>query len=253
MSHDPPGIIGVLHLPPLPGAPKYENNLRDIIEAAREDTMRLAGGGVDAVLVENYGDAPFQKTTGPETVASMTRIISDVQDHVDLPLGVNVLRNDPISALSIAHATRASFIRVNVLVGAVATDQGVIEGMPRRVIRLRRELGDDTSILADVFVKHGQALWTSDIGEAARDTVERGLADAVIVTGPRTGAPPTTRSLNRVRRAVDAPVYVGSGCTPKNIKELLQYADGAIVGTCLKQDGRVNQDLVEEFVRAARG
>jgi membrane complex biogenesis BtpA family protein len=168
---------------------------------------------------------------------------------VGIPVGVNVLRNDSRSALAIAAVTGASFVRVNVHTGAMVTDQGVIEGDAYETVRYRRQLGVEVKILADVFVKHATPLGTLSIEQAARDTAYRGLADALIVTGPGTGEPTEMADVLRVKEAVpDIPLLVGSGVHEGNVAQLLSVADGVIVGTSLKQDGVTTNPVDERRV-----
>ena len=113
-------LIGMVHLAPLPGAPLFAGTMDEVIDAALADARALLDGGCDGMLFENFGDRPFFKErVGPETVAAMTRVIAAVTSAVALPFGVNVLRNDALSALGIAAATGAAFIRVNVHTGAI--------------------------------------------------------------------------------------------------------------------------------------
>lgn len=233
--------------------------MRDVVARARADAGALATGGVDAVLLENYGDAPFlPHELPPETVAAMAVAAAAVAAEVDLPLGINALRNDAASALAIAAATGAAFIRVNVHTGSMATDQGWIDGRAHETIRSRERLAPGVAVLADVLVKHATPPPALTIDQAARDAWERGLADALIVSGGGTGRPTSLEDLRRVRAAVpDAVILVGSGADAAGIADLLTVADGAIVGTALQRDGVAGAPVevarVEALVRAARG
>lgn len=250
-------IIGMVHLRPLPGAPAFDG-MGAVLDAAGRDAAALADGGVDAVLVENYGDVPFHPDrVGPETVAAMTRAVLAVRDAADLPTGVNVLRNDARSALAVAAATGSSFIRVNVHTGAMLTDQGWITGRAHDTLRERTRLGVEVAILADILVKHAVAPAGLDVADAARDTWERGLADALIVSGAATGQAVPMARLTAVRAAVpDAPLIIGSGLDEVNAAELAPLASGAIVGSAFQRDGRagggVDPDRVRRLVRVIR-
>ena len=249
-------LIGVVHLPPLPGSPRYSGDHK--LEAAIRDAEELAHAGFDALIVENFGDAPFYADNVPATtVAAMTRAVVGVKEAVSIPVGVNVLRNDGLAALAIAAVTEASFIRVNVYTGTTTTDQGVITGRAAEITRSRAQLGADLEIYADVLVKHALAPPGSTMEQAVTDAVGRGLADAVIVTGDATGAP-ADRDMLRRAAAVSGttPVLVGSGATEGNVAELLEVAQGVIVGTSLKLDGvttnPVDPARAAAFVKAAR-
>jgi membrane complex biogenesis BtpA family protein len=232
-------VIGMVHLLPLPGSPRWAGLIADVLKQAVGDAQALAAGGIDGLIVENFGDAPFSKgRVRAHTVSAMTLAVEAVTDVVDVPVGVNVLRNDSISALAIASTTGAQFIRVNVHTGAMITDQGVIEGLAHESLRYRKELGTSTRIFADVLVKHAAPLGNQSLEQAARDTVHRGLADAIIVTGGETGQPADMDDVSRAKEAVpDFPVLVGSGVHEGNVAQLLEAADGVIVGTSLKEAG----------------
>jgi membrane complex biogenesis BtpA family protein len=240
----------MVHLAPLPGAPLYGGSLDAVIAAALADARALRDGGCDGMVFENFGDRPFFKdAVPPETVAAMTRVIIDVTRDVALPFGVNVLRSDAASALAVAAATGAAFIRVNVHTGAMVADQGIIEGRAAETLRKRAALAPKVLIFADHMVKHATPLGAVDEVQAAKDLQLRGLADAIIVSGRETGAEPDLERFARVRAAVGAPLLVGSGLTEANAAAFAE-ADGAIAGTSIKRDGRVEAPV--DAVRVAR-
>lgn len=252
---EPPALIGVCHLAPLPGAPRYGGSLAALLERAAADARALAEGGCGAILVENYGDVPFFRDAVPaETVAAMALCVARVREVAgDLPVGVNVLRNDARAALGLCAATGASFLRVNVLGGVQASDQGLLEGRAAELLRERARLAPGVAILADVHVKHSSPLGSETTAEAAGDLVERALADAVIVTGRGTGRAPSREVLAHVRRHVGAArVLVGSGLTDANAQKLLESADGAIVGSALEREGRAGEPVELARVRRLR-
>lgn len=223
-----------------------------VLAQAQEEAVVLERGGANGIIVENFGDAPFRiGRVEAVTVSSMTLAVDRVRQVSSLPVGVNMLRNDAISALDVAAATGAAFIRVNVHYGVMAADEGLVEGEAFNTLRRRRELGVDVKILADILVKHAVPLGSVDLGLMARETVFRGLADGLIVSGPVTGRPPDASDVASARDAVpDAFILVGSGVDETNAKGLLALADGAIIGTSLKQDGLVTNRLDAERVRA---
>ena len=213
-------VVGMVHLPPLPGAPRFDGDLETVVERAVADAESLSAGGVDGLLVENFGDAPFHPDDVPKhTVAAMTRAATAVTDTVDLPVGINVLRNDAGAALSVAAAVGAAFVRVNVHAGARVTDQGVVEGRAHETLRLRERLDADVDILADVGVKHSAPLSERPVREELRDVRELGLADAAVVSGPATGEHIGEAALGtaiEAREAVapETPVLVAAASPP---------------------------------------
>ncbi len=251
-------LLGMVHLLPLPGSPSYGGDLGVILERALEDGQTLRAGGAHGLVIENFGDLPFLPgRVEAITVAAMTRVVSEVRRSVDLPCGVSVLRNDAEAALSIATATGSSFIRVGIHIGAMVTDQGIIQGRAHKTLRLRSQLGVPLKIFADLQVKHAHPLGTPDPEREARDLTGRGLADAVVVSGVATGEPADLEVVDQIKSAIpETPVLVGSGVCEENVEATLKVADGAIVGTHLKEGGLidrpVDQARVEALVRKGR-
>lgn len=261
LTHPNP-VIGMVHLESLPGAPGYAGSREQIRNGMLRDARRLEAGGVDGLLVENFGDAPFYAAEVPKhVVASMTALLSDLVRKTSVPVGVNVLRNDSGAAMSIAAAVGADFIRVNVHTGQRVTDQGTVTGRAAETVRLRDRLDAEVAILADIDVKHSAPLAGRPLQEEVSELIERGRADGIIASGAGTGKQTDRDHLEAVGTARDeidptVPVFVGSGVTASNVTEMLSLADGAIVGTGLKVDGEttapVDERRVRELVSAAR-
>jgi hypothetical protein len=246
-------LIGMVHVLPLPGSPRWQGSMDRVTAAAVEDARALVAAGFDALLLENYGDAPF--TAGrvePATVAALAIVAGELRRAVPgVALGVNVLKNDGRAALAVAAAAGGRFVRVNVHAGAVVADQGVVQSDAYALLRDRRLLDADVAVWADVGGKHAAPLAPVALEQHARDLVQRGLADALVVSGSATGEPTPLADVKRVRGAVpDVPLVVGSGVTPESVAELLSVADGAIVGTWVKRGGDVRNPVDPE--RAGR-
>lgn len=252
-------LIGMVHLLPLPGSPRWGGSMEDVLDRAARDADALARAGFDGLMVENFLDAPFHAdAVPPETIAGLTAAVVRVRAGTDLPVGVNVLRNDARAALAIAATTGAAFIRVNVHTGSMWTDQGLVEGRAHETLRARRALDAPVAILADVMVKHASPPPGLTIEDAARDAWHRGLADGLVVSGRGTGLETDPAEVQAVRAAVpEATVLVGSGATAANAADLLQVADGIIVGTSVMNERRpgagIDPGRAAEFVRAVRG
>jgi membrane complex biogenesis BtpA family protein len=234
-------LIGVVHLRALPGAPRWGGDLEAVIKLAVNDARAYERGGADALIIENFCDVPFTKgKVGPATIAAMAAAGRAVRVAVRLPLGFNVLRNDARAALALCTACGGSFIRVNVHTGAMLTDQGLIEGNAFDTLRYKKAICPDAEIFADVHVKHAVPLGNWKIEDSARDTIERGLADALIVSGAGTGLAADVEDVERVRIACpNAKILLGSGVTLENARDFLPLADGFIVGSSLKSGGKI--------------
>ena len=249
-------VFGMVHLRALPGAPLFDSSMDRLIDAALADARAICDGGAAGLVFENFGDRPFVRgRVNAESVAAMTRVIAEVARAVHLPFGVNVLRNDARSALAIAAATGAAFIRANVHTGVMFTDQGVIEGEAAETLRMRAVLAPHVLIFADHMVKHATPPPGADVVQTAKDLRLRGLADVVIVSGNETGAAADPNRLALLRGAIDAPLLIGSGLTAANAATYAG-ADGAIAGTSIKRNDDVNAPVdvrrVEELVKAFR-
>lgn len=245
-------VIGMVHLQALPGAPGYGGSMNAVIEAALADAAALEQGGVDGIMIENFFDAPFFKDhVPPETVAGMTGALALVRRQTSLPLGVNVLRNDGIAALSIAAACDCQFVRINQLSWAMLADQGILEGRAAEIARHRKALGSHALIFTDVLTKHAVPLAPMEMQWVALDTWERGGANALVVSGMATGYATDLADVRAARAgAPDAPILIGSGVTGDSVADFLPYVDGVLVGTWTKVDGKVENPVDAARVRA---
>jgi uncharacterized protein len=241
-------LVGMIHLAALPGAPDYNGQFNTIIEQALCDAHTLVDAGFDGLMVENYNDTPFFKDAlPPETIAALTRCSLELRSSFpDIPLGVNALRNDALSALSIAHITEADFIRVNVLCGAVVTDQGLIEGCAAELARLKASLSSTVKIWADLDVKHAQPLVSFDDTQFLSDLIYRGRADCVILSGSGTGQPTCPVRVNQLKETASVPIVVGSGITERNLDQY--HADVLIVGTSIKNGINIDPEKAGRLV-----
>jgi membrane complex biogenesis BtpA family protein len=235
-------VVGMLHLPPLPGAPRYAGAGREgIVADLLRDAEALTAGGVHGLMIENFGDVPFYPGRVPAyVVAHVTVLAAEVKRRFPrVPLGINVLRNDGLTALAVAHAVGAEYIRVNVLCGTRAADQGILQGIAHDLLRERAMLrAVDVRIFADVDVKHSAPIAARPIADEVDDTIERGLANAVIVSGAGTGKQTDLSKVRAVKQAAKGtPVFIGSGINAETIREYAAVADGFIVGTAIKRDG----------------
>lgn len=238
----PKPIIGTVHLMPLPGAPQYGGGgIGHVLARAVRDARACTDNGIDGLVIENEGDIPFRKPdkVGPDTVAALTAVAAAVKAEVEVPIGINCLANAVTQSLAVAVAVDGLFVRANQWANAYIANEGLVEGAAAEALRFRSSVrGEHIRVLADVHVKHGSHAIVGDrsVEEQARD-VEAFGADALIATGSRTGDSTRVREVVEIKEGTGKPVLVGSGMTRDNARELLQVADGAIVGSALKHGG----------------
>lgn len=238
-------IIGMVHVLPLPGSPLFRGrSLAEVYDAAVEEALLLEAGGVDGLLLENAGDIPFLKPDqiGFETVGAMSVIGERIRRETRLPLGFNIVANAARASLACARASDAQFIRVNQWVNAYVANEGFVEGAAAAALRYRQLLdAENIVVMADVHVKHGSHAIVGDraVSEQARDAAFFG-AEILIATGSRTGDATPIGEIEQIKAGSDLPVIVGSGLTPDNAGEVMRVADGAVVGSWFKDNGRMH-------------
>ena len=247
-------IIGMVHLKPLPGSAKYHGSMKDVIYKAIDDANILVNAGIDAIMIENDGDQPYEIQLNHAQLAALSSVASAVRSKFEeIPMGISAAFNDYQAGLSIAYAAGAQFIRIPVFVDMVVSSCGVIHPVGPKAIKYRSALGaDNIKILADIQVKYTKMLIQNiSIEESAVQAQSCG-ADAVIVTGTASGDVPPIDAVSRVRKVLDIPVLVGSGIDKNNVKEQMTIADGAIVGTTFKTNGNIDAEKVIEFMKVLR-
>lgn len=242
-------IIGCIHLQALPGAPLYDGNLPAVYDQALQEAEILKRQGLHGLIIENFRDKPFFPNRVPaETIATLSAIAREIIQLVDVPVGINVLRNDGESAIAIATAVQAAFVRVNVHMNAIVSEQGIIQGLSHQTLRLRSALQSKVLIFADVGVKHAAPLASRGIGSEAKDAEYRGLADALIVSGELTGVAADLQDVMTVRENSTLPILIGSGATPQNVNQFYDHVDGFIVGSYFKKDSKGDNPMEEARV-----
>jgi len=241
----PKPIIGMIHLPPLPGYPDTKG-IDHAVSHAVANLRMLEEGGVDGVLVENEYDRPHSIEAAPETIAAMTRITRAlVQESESVVIGCEILLNDPKASLAVAEAAGAAFIRTDYFVDRMTRPEfGEFHIDPDALIAYRRAIGaEHIMILADIQVKYATMVEPRPLKESAQLACEKG-ADAVIVTGHLSGDAATVEHL-RQSAGCGLPVLIGSGLNHRNAATLLSECDGAIVGTSIMQRKSVDFDALE--------
>jgi len=250
-------IIAMAHLPPLPGTPLYDHGrgIDGAIESVLRDVEALQAGGVDAIMFGNEGDRPYTTKATPETLAAMAVIVARVQPALSVPFGVNYLW-DPVASVGLAHAVGARFVR-EIFTGVYESDMGVWAPEGGQAVRLRAQLRSEALLFFNINAEFASSTGSRSVASRAQSAVFACLADGVCVSGPMTGQAVAVSDIADVKAVLpDTPVIANTGVRLENVKEVLQVADAAIVGTSLKRDGNtwnaVDPDRVARFMERVR-
>lgn len=247
-TRESPRLVGMVHLPALPGTPAGQLRLETIIEGAVRDARTLADSGFDGLLVQNSLDRPTREAVDAATIAQLTAVASAVRAAVDVPLGINIVKNDALGAIAVAAAVGAAFVRVKIHTGAVLSAEGVVRGSAFDTLALRRRLGADVAIWADVYEPTSRALLPGDLTAAAVDAVDFGLADGVIITQP-TAAESIAVIADLRHRLPDTRMIIGGRVNASNVGETLSAVDSVIIGSALKRPAGIRGPVVAEAAR----
>jgi membrane complex biogenesis BtpA family protein len=259
MFSSPKPVIAMVHVGALPGTPAGGASLAELEARAVEEARIYHEAGVHGMAVENMHDVPYLRGgVGPEITAAMTVLARAVKEASGLPCGIQILAGANREALAVAHATGLDFVRVEGFAFAHVADEGLIESSAASLLRFRKRIGADrVQVWADVKKKHASHAITADVGigeTAAAAAFMR--ADAVIVTGSSTGAEASIADVAEVRAHCRLPCYIGSGVTAENLARYWDGADGFIVGSDFKRDGRWSEAVdvrrVDLFMAAHR-
>jgi membrane complex biogenesis BtpA family protein len=233
-------VIGMIHVPALPGTPGHHLSVQKIIDQCITEAKILRDNGLDGIMIENMHDVPYLKRkAGPEIVALMTVIGNEIKKTAQLSCGIQILAGANNEALAAAHAAGLDFIRAEGFVFGHLADEGFMNADAGDLLRFRKQIeAENILILTDIKKKHSSHAVTSDITitETAR-SASFFLSDGLIVTGKSTGIPADPAELKEVSRATELPVLIGSGITEQNIHEYFHFADGFIIGSWFKKDG----------------
>ncbi len=244
--------IGMVHLLPLPGAPQHDaaGGMPKILKAARQDLEALQAGGIDAVMFCNEHDRPYTLAADPAIVAAIAHVIGALKDVVRVPFGVDVLW-DPQAALAVARASGARFVR-EIFSGVYASDMGLWNTNAGQAVRYRHQIdADDVRVLFNINAEFAAPLAARSLRDVARSIVFSSVPDGICVSGAMTGEAVSPESLCTVKEAVgEVPVFINTGARRENIAQLIQHADGVVVGSSLKVNGSTWNPVDHERVKA---
>ena len=245
----PKFLAAMIAVLPLPGSPLYNGDDQRVIGQALAELAVYKEAGVDSILFENDHDLPYiQPPLDEKGIALMTRIVKAARGQFDGPIGVQMLEAANITSLEIAAEADLDYIRVEAFVFAHVGGSGILNGSAGKILRRRKELqAEHIQVFADVKKKHGSHSLTIDLD--IKDEIRQAeffLADGVIATGQFTGTSPDKNDLIKAKGATKLPVLIGSGMTAENIREYLPLADGFIVGSYFRKDGKFLERLEPE-------
>lgn len=248
---DRPALVGMVHLLPTPGSPRWGGSMADLLNAAERDADLLVEGGCDALLVENMADMPYLRGEVPAEVVAAMALATERVIARGVPTGIQVLAGANHQALGVAAATGAHFLRVEGFAYAHVADEGWMDACAGPLTRRRAELCPSVALWTDVQKKHAAHAVTADIplADLAHGYAFCG-ADALIITGSTTGHRTNPEQVTTAKTA-HLPVVVGSGITADNAHEFA-HADALIVGSWLKVDGKWQNPVDPDRVRALR-
>ncbi len=251
-------IIAMCHMPPFPGDPYYgpEMSMDEVICATKKDMEALQDGGVDAIMFSNEFSLPYLTDVETITVACMARVIGELKHDIKVPYGVNVLW-DAKKSIDLAVATDACFVR-EIFTGVYASDFGIWNTNVGATIRHQRAVGGtNVKLLFNIVPEAASYMGNRTIEDIAKSTVFNNRPDALCVSGLTAGTETDTQILKRVKNTVpDTVVFANTGVRITNVEEQLSIADGAVVGTTFKYDGKFENHVdgarVKEFMEHVR-
>ncbi|MEL7531272.1 MAG: BtpA/SgcQ family protein [Bacteroidota bacterium] len=245
-------IIGMIHVPALPGTPRFAGSMSQILAKVAEEAKIYQAAGIDAIAIENMHDVPYlNREVGPEIVASMTQVAQVVKGNSKLPCGIQILAGANKAALAVALAAELDFVRAEGFVFSHVADEGQMQSDAGELLRYRKQIGaEHIGVFTDIKKKHSAHTITEDVSlvETAK-AAQFFLSDGVIVTGASTGETADLAQLEAVKNSVEIPVLVGSGVTFDNVEHYLPHCDGLIIGSWFKKGGHWTQALDGERVK----
>ncbi len=249
----PTSIIGMIHVPALPGTPGYGGSVQAIIDQVMEEQEIYLRAGIDALMIENMHDIPYlHRKVGPEITALMAVIAKGLKDATVLPCGIQILAGANEEALAAAQAGGLDFIRAEGFVFAHVADEGLMESDAGTLLRYRKAIdAAGIAVFTDLKKKHSSHAITQDVD--LLETAEAAAffrSDALIITGTSTGKPAKLEDFQKLREKIKLPLLAGSGVNLENAENYFPVCDALIVGSWFKKEGYWENDLEYDRVAA---
>lgn len=245
--------IGMIHVQALPGTPRYQKSIAEIIEIAVQEAKIYQECGIDAIMLENMHDVPYlNRDVGPEITATITAIAREVKREIDLPCGIQILAGANQAALAAAQAAECEFVRCEGFVFSHIADEGLMNSDAGELMRFRRKIGaDNIAVFTDIKKKHSSHTITADLSISDfTKAAEFFLSDGIIITGKSTSEKAELSELQEAKNATELPILIGSGITAENIEQYWNYADGFIIGSYFKENGKWQNRVSKERMMA---
>ena len=245
-------IIGMIHIQALPGTPNYAGDIRFIFDEALKEALIYKKAGIDALIIENMHDVPYQKNqVGPEISSMMTLIASTIKQETNLPMGIQILAGANKEALAVAKAAQLDFVRAEGFVFGHVADEGYIDSQAAELLRYRKQIdAENIAVFTDIKKKHSSHAVTADVDivETAH-AAEFFLSDGLILTGKQTGLEADSSEIIAVKNSTKLPVIIGSGVNLDNVEQYLAISDALIVGSYFKKESFWKNELDSERIK----
>lgn len=246
IKFDKKEIIGMIHL----AGP-------DAVDKAMEEIKIYEEEGLSGIIVENYHGG----------VSDVIGVLNALKiNPTTMSVGVNILPNEYRLALGLAVLYDLDFIQLDHVSGVYQNGK-TLDGndLSRAIIETN---ANDIQIFGGIWPKY----YTPKEGSVLKDDITVGInrCHAVVVTGGGTGIETplhkvklfkelieisrkefadSLMSLNGDVKIVEKPLIIGAGLTSLNVRESLEIAQGAIVGSAFKPNGRTHQMVDRDLVR----
>lgn len=245
-------IIGMVHTLASPSTPNYNNSCIDIIQKAVNEAKVYEESGFDAILIENMHDIPYlNRNVSPEVIAIMSAVSTQIKQHVNIPVGIQVLAGANKAALAIALACNLDFIRAEGFVFGHMADEGWMNSDAGELLRYRKQIGaEHVQVFTDIMKKHSSHQVTADL--QLNDWIEAASffkSDGIIITGSSTGKEADHAQVEQASKLTQLPVLIGSGINADNIENYWEFADAFIVGSSIKKDGIWSNDICNKRIK----
>lgn len=243
----------VSHLPPLLGKTGFPG-AKGLLDHALWDLEAAVEGGARGLLLENEQDSPYTLRASAEGVASMTELGLELKKRAprDFELGVEFLIHDPQASLSVAKVCGFNFIRTDYFVDRMARAEygGEIQVDAKEIINFRENIGAQSiQIFADIQVKYAELLEKNKPLALSAAQAWEHQARAAVMSATKTGEAPNVEQVREVfEKGLKGDLFIGSGLAPQNIRSFGPYITGAIVGTSLMKDRKLQAPLIKELL-----